>query len=70
MKTRLAAVKTQERTKTTGKVDEQVMKVSLAAVGLASCAIGVWALLSLAGGIAASGGPLALLANWFKAITG
>jgi len=70
MKTRIAAIKTQNRIKTGGKVDEQIMKVSLAAVGLASCAIGIWALLSLAAGIATSGGPIALMANWFKAISG
>lgn len=70
MKTRITAIQTKNRTASSGKVDDQVMKVGLAAIGLASCAIGIWAVLSLAGGIAASGGPFALLVNWFRAITG
>ncbi|KJS00233.1 MAG: hypothetical protein VR65_09025 [Desulfobulbaceae bacterium BRH_c16a] len=67
MRTQTAA-KTRNVVRTDGKVDEQILKVGFAAIGLSSCAIGIWALASLLGGMVASGGPLALAANWLKAI--
>lgn len=70
MRTQTTAVKTRSSVQTQGKVDEQIIRVGFVAIGLSSCAIGLWALASLLGGVAASGGPLALVANWFKAILG
>jgi hypothetical protein len=35
-----------------------------------ACAIGLWAAASLIGGMIASGGPVALVADWFKAVFG
>lgn len=70
MKTQMTAIKTRNAVKTDGKVDEQILKVGFGAIGVASCALGVWALASLIGGMVASGGPLALVANWFRAVTG
>lgn len=70
MRNQTAAVKTRNRVNTDSKVDEQVMKVGFAALCIGSCAIGVWSLISLAGGMIASGGPLALVANWFTAVLG
>lgn len=70
MKTQTAAVKTGSSVRTEGRVDEQILKVGLATIGISSCAIGIWALISLFGGMAASGGPFALIADWLKAILG
>lgn len=70
MKVRMAVANTKSRVNTNSKVDEQVMKVGVVAIGLASCAIGIWSLACLASGVIASGGPLALVGNWVKAIIG
>lgn len=70
MKTQRAAIKTRNAVKTDGKVDEQILKVGFVAIGVASCALGLWAAASLVGGMVASGGPLALVVNWFRAVTG
>ncbi|MCP3890752.1 MAG: hypothetical protein GY702_18055 [Desulfobulbaceae bacterium] len=66
----MTAIKTTNRTKTDSRADEQVMKVGFAVIGLTSCAIGVWSVASLIGGVVASGGPVALIGNWFKAVIG
>lgn len=52
------------------KVDDQVYKVSWAVLGISACAIGLWAAASLIGGMIASGGPVALAADWFRAVFG
>ena len=70
MKTQMTAIKTRNAAKTDGKVDEQILKVGFVAIGITSCALGVWAAASLLGGVVASGGPLALIANWLKAVIG
>ncbi|EKD36557.1 MAG: hypothetical protein ACD_75C01463G0003 [uncultured bacterium] len=70
MKTQTAAAKTGSSVRTAGKVDEQILRVGFATIGISSCVIGIWALISLLGGMAASGGPLALIADWLKAILG
>ena len=69
MKTQVAQ-KTRNLVRTDGKVDVQISKVGFAVIGLSSCAIGIWAVASLLGGMVASGGPVALVANWFKAVIG
>lgn len=70
MKTQMTAIKTRNAVKTDGKVDEQILKVGFVSIGVASVALGLWAAASLVGGIIASGGPLALVVNWFRAVTG
>lgn len=70
MKTQMTAIKTRNAVKTGGKVDEQVYKVGIATIGISSLAIGLWAAASLVGGMVASGGPLNLVANWFRAVIG
>ena len=70
MKTQTTAAKTGSSLRTEGRVDEQVLRVGFATLGISSCAIGIWVLASLLGGMAASGGPLALVADWLKAIWG
>jgi hypothetical protein len=69
MKTQ-TAIKSRNVTRTDDKVDVQISKVGFAVIGLSSCAIGIWAAASLLGGMIASGGPIALVANWFKAVIG
>ncbi|EKD40352.1 MAG: hypothetical protein ACD_75C00079G0003 [uncultured bacterium] len=70
MRTQTTAVKTRSWAGTEAKVDEQILRVGFAVIGLSSCAIGIWALASLLGGAVASGGPLALIADWLRAILG
>jgi hypothetical protein len=70
MKTQTTAVKTKITARTDDKVDVQIAKVGITVIGLSSCAIGIWAVASLVGGMVASGGPLALIANWFRAVIG
>lgn len=70
MKTQTAAVKNSISARTEDKVSEQLLKVGFATIGISSCAIGIWSLISLFGGMAASGGPFALIADWLRAILG
>ena len=70
MGTQRAAVKTKSAVRTNDKVDVQVARVGFVIIGISSCAIGLWALASLVGGMVASGGPVALAANWLKAVIG
>lgn len=62
--------KSKTRTRSTARVDEQVYKVGIAVVGACSLAIGVWATIALVSGMVASGGPGALVADWFRAVIG
>lgn len=62
--------KTKTQTTTVGKVDEQVYKVGIAVVGACSLAIGLWATVALVSGMVASGGPGALISDWFRAVIG
>lgn len=70
MGTQRATVKTKNAVRTNDKVDVQVAKVGFAVIGISSCAIGIWAVASLVGGMVASGGPVALAASWLKAVIG
>lgn len=70
MGTQRAAVKAKSAVRTNDKVDVQVARVGFVIIGISSCAIGLWALASLVGGMVASGGPVALAANWLKAVIG
>jgi hypothetical protein len=62
--------KTRTETRTSARVDEQIYKVGIAVVGVSSLAIGVWATIALVSGMVASGGPGALVADWFRAVIG
>lgn len=71
MKTRVSALKkNKSQVKTEGRIDEQLMRVGLTVIGVSTCVIGIWAAISLISGMMASGGPLALISNWFKAVIG
>lgn len=62
--------KTKTETRVVGSVDEQVYKVGIGVVGVCSLAIGIWATVALVSGMVASGGPGALVGDWFRAIIG
>ncbi len=70
MRTQITAVKTRNAVRTDDRVEVQISKVGFAVIGLSSCAIGIWAIASLLGGMIASGGPVALVANWLRAVLG
>jgi len=65
-----AADRSRTQTSSITKVEEQVYRVGIALIGVSSLAIGVWAVLALVSGMVASGGPGALVADWFTAVTG
>ena len=48
----------------------EVSKAGMYTVGVASALIGIWGLACFVGGLVASGGPLSLVGNWFKSVTG
>jgi len=70
MKTRAAIDRSGAARKTGSPADVQVYSTGLAGVGFAACAIGLWAVASLLGGLVASGGPLGLARAWFNAVFG
>jgi hypothetical protein len=70
MKTKTAVNRSGAKVQTRVNVDSQVYTVGLTVIGVSACAIGLWAVASLIGGMAASGGPVALVADWFKAVFG
>ena len=53
-----------------GSVSTEVSKVSITFVAILGVAVGLWSLACIVGGLAASGGPLQLVGDWFKAVTG
>ncbi len=70
MKVRRVAVMTKNTIRTDQKVDVQLSKVGFVLMGLSSCTIGIWAAASLLSGAIAEGGPVALIAGWWKAVIG
>ena len=55
---------------TTSDVGTEVSKVSISVVAVFGVIVGLWSLASLVGGLVSSGGPLALVGDWFKAVFG
>ena len=53
-----------------GSVATEVSKVSITFVAILGVAVGLWSLACIVGGLAASGGPLKLVGDWVKAVTG
>ena len=70
MKTTTTATRTGTATQSNVRVDDQLYKVGVGVVGIVSCAIGVWAVISIGAGMIASGGPVGLVLNWFSAVSG
>jgi small-conductance mechanosensitive channel len=64
--------RTRVRTRTQEKANAttEISKAGIYTVGIVSALIGLWGLACFVGGIAASGGPLSLVGNWFKSISG
>ena len=48
----------------------EVSKVGIITVAAFGGLVGLWSLACLVGGMTASGGPLAFVGDWFKAVTG
>ena len=48
----------------------EVSKVGVVTVAAFGVVVGLWSLACIVGGMAASGGPLAFVGDWFKAVTG
>ena len=48
----------------------EVSKVGVYTVAAFGALVGLWSLACLVGGMAASGGPLAFVGDWFKAVSG
>lgn len=65
-------IQRQEGTRVTdkGSVATEVSKVSITFVAILGVAVGLWSLACIIGGLAASGGPLKLVGDWVKAVTG
>lgn len=70
MKSQTTAVKSNNKAYVDSPVDEQVMKVGAAALGLFSCTVGLWAAACFVSGLLVSGGPVSLAVAWFNAVTG
>ncbi len=70
MKARTAATKTTVTLDPGTNDDTQVYTLGLTVMGLSACTIGLWAFTSFISGMIASGGPVAMAANWFRAIFG
>jgi len=61
---------TQEKAKANASATTEISKAGIYTVGIASAMIGLWGLACFVGGIVASGGPLSLVGNWFKSVSG
>ncbi|MGA7276519.1 MAG: hypothetical protein WBW79_01140 [Desulfocapsaceae bacterium] len=58
------------QTNTAQNVTTEVSRVGIITVAAFGALVGLWSLACLVGGLSASGGPLAFVGNWFKAVTG
>ena len=48
----------------------EISKVGVITVAAFGVIVGLWSLALIVGGMSASGGPLAFVGDWFKAVTG
>lgn len=48
----------------------EISKVGITTIAAFGVVVGLWSVVCIIGGMAASGGPLAFVGNWFKAVTG
>jgi hypothetical protein len=62
---RNSCVQTQSRLNTSSQTS-----VGTTVIGVSACAIGLWAVACLVGGIMSSGGPFALIGDWIGAVFG
>ncbi len=62
--------KTRTGAKTNVAVEAEVSRGTLITLGVAGAVVGIWSFASLAAGMIAAGGPIALVKAWFSAVTG
>ncbi len=48
----------------------EISKVGIVTIAAFGAIVGLWSLACIVGGMAASGGPLAFVGDWLKAVTG
>ena len=67
-----AKVKENEKAQVSVQTDTttEVSKLGVTTVAAFGVVVGLWSLACIIGGMAASGGPLAFVGDWFKAVTG
>jgi hypothetical protein len=70
MKDTQVFAKTRVRTGAKTSAATEISRAGMYTVGIASAVIGLWGFACFVGGMVASGGPLSLIANWFKAVAG
>jgi hypothetical protein len=64
-------IKTQEKTREATKTAiDSVSRGSIITMGVASALVGLWAVACLVSAMIGSGGPIALIKNWFGAVSG
>jgi len=65
-------VKQREQVNSTvsGSSTTEVSKIGIITVAAFGALVGLWSLASIIGGMSASGGPLAFVGDWFKAVSG
>lgn len=67
-------IKVQQKTASTPAVTTnsttEVSRVGIVTVAAFGVVVGLWSLACIVGGMAASGGPLAFVGDWLKAVTG
>lgn len=51
-------------------ISTEVSKAGIGTVAILGLVVGLWSFACIIGGLVASGGPLQLVGNWFKAVTG
>jgi hypothetical protein len=70
MKVKTAIRRSSVQTQSRSSVDSQVYTAGTTAIGVSACAIGLWAVACLIGGMLSSGGPIALVGDWVGAVFG
>ena len=62
--------KTGNGTAATSDSTTEVSRIGIVTVAAFGAIVGLWSLACIVGGMAASGGPLAFVGDWLKAVTG
>jgi len=63
-------LKGQATTNATTNSANEISKVSVSAIGISACAVGLWAVVCLSSAFVSEGGPVALAKSLFRAVTG
>lgn len=67
-----ARVKDSTKTSVSVQTDAttEVSKIGVITIAAFGAVVGLWSVACIIGGMAASGGPLAFVGDWFKAVSG